>query len=188
MDIHFARSAAGMLEKGKMDEALHLCEEGVATFPWYATGHLILGKVYDSMHRPQEGLLAYRKALAILPDVPHLQGLVRDAEHATEGGFEAFAQEQEKRLAGTKGSLTVDQFLRDEATPLPVPDQPVSSERRTRIVTPTLAEIYASQGEFKEAIDAYQTLAERKPEQELRFRERIKQLQELARKREEGTA
>ena len=38
----------------------------------------------------------------------------------------------------------------------------------------------------RKTIDAYKTLAEHRPEQETRFRERIKQLQELARQRGEG--
>jgi tetratricopeptide (TPR) repeat protein len=49
-------------------------------------------------------------------------------------------------------------------------------------VTPTLAEIYAKQGWFDDAIKAYKTLARNKPAEKERFEKRITELEELKKK------
>ncbi len=50
-----------------------------------------------------------------------------------------------------------------------------------RIVTPTLAEIYADQGEYSEAIKAYKRLLEQRPGEAERYGKRLSELEELAR-------
>jgi len=49
-------------------------------------------------------------------------------------------------------------------------------------VTPTLAEIYAKQGWFDDAIKAYKTLARTKPAEKERYEKRITELEELKKK------
>jgi hypothetical protein len=46
-------------------------------------------------------------------------------------------------------------------------------------VTPTLAEIYAKQGWYDDAIKAYKTLALNKPEEREKYEQRIAELEEL---------
>jgi cytochrome c-type biogenesis protein CcmH/NrfG len=48
-------------------------------------------------------------------------------------------------------------------------------------VTATLAEIYASQGEYNEAIEAYRTLAAQRPGSAERYQKRLAELEELRR-------
>jgi len=47
------------------------------------------------------------------------------------------------------------------------------------IVSPTLAEIYASQGRYREAIEAYNRLAQQRPADAGRYRERLAELEKL---------
>jgi hypothetical protein len=49
-------------------------------------------------------------------------------------------------------------------------------------VTPTLAEIYAKQGWFDDAIKAYRTLAKTKPAEREKYEERIAELEEEKKK------
>lgn len=42
----FARVADGLLERGQVDEAIRICEEGIRKHPYYVTGHMVLGKCY----------------------------------------------------------------------------------------------------------------------------------------------
>lgn len=178
MQTRWAESAAAQLDQGGYDEALRGCLEGTRAFPWYATGHLLLGRALQALRREHESLLAFRAALVLLPDNPMLQKLVRDAEYSVEAEFAAFRLEQQRRLEGRGDTQPLGEFLGGTA---PAEDQPPAREP---FVTPTLAEIYASQGEYGEAINTYKTLAQHRPEQENRFGERIKQLQEMARQRE----
>ena len=71
---------------------------------------------------------------------------------------------------------------------IPVPDAPPSQEgpregpvAHARFVTATLAEIYASQGEYDEAIEAYRTLAAQRPGSAERYQKRLAELEELKR-------
>jgi tetratricopeptide (TPR) repeat protein len=57
----------------------------------------------------------------------------------------------------------------------------VAEESSGRFVTATLAEIYASQGEYHEAIEAYKKLAERRPGSAERYQKRLVELEELKR-------
>lgn len=42
----FARVADGLLDRGQLDEAIRICEEGIRKHPYYVTGHMVLGKCY----------------------------------------------------------------------------------------------------------------------------------------------
>jgi tetratricopeptide (TPR) repeat protein len=68
------------LHEGYIQRATELCLAGTAKFPNYATGFLILGKCNDTAGNAAESLIAYRRALTLLPDQPTLQELVRHAE------------------------------------------------------------------------------------------------------------
>jgi len=65
-------------------------------------------------------------------------------------------------------------------------ETPTTSEQDTPagmgFVTPTLAEIYAKQGWFDDAIKAYRTLARNKPAEKDRYEKRIAELEELKKK------
>lgn len=61
--------------------------------------------------------------------------------------------------------------------PEPKTSQAVSSPLDSTVITPTLAEIYASQGEYGAAIQAYEILLLAKPGERERFEKRIKELQ-----------
>ena len=55
-----------------------------------------------------------------------------------------------------------------------------------RFVTATLAEIYASQGEYSEAIEAYRTLAAQRPGSAERYQKRLAELEELKNRTDQG--
>ena len=201
----FARVAASHLQQGRTLEAMELCNRGLQTHPQYAAGHLILGRCYEAVGRSIEALLEYRRALKILPDNPTLQKLMHAIEQREKESFAAFAEERAKRLQTRKDTLTVDEYVADESAekestvefllkrlqatkhPQPASEQGVQKpgeEKRPgrsagSIVTPTLAEIYASQGEYDEAVSAYRTLIGQRPEGTERYERRIAQLEQL---------
>ena len=68
---------------------------------------------------------------------------------------------------------------------IPVSSQPDTEESTSSIqaiVSPTMAEIYASQQKFDAAIVAYEVLRTRQPEQSATFTRRIEELREQQRK------
>ncbi|MCX6138024.1 MAG: tetratricopeptide repeat protein [Ignavibacteriales bacterium] len=80
------------------------------------------------------------------------------------------------------GALATQLENADRITP-PEPVTPMRPDEamtfESNIVTPTLAEIYASQGEYGAAIQAYEILMLSKPEDRERFERRIQELYQL---------
>ena len=202
----FARLASCYLETGKVQKAIEVCLAGLAKFPQYATGRLVLGKCYEAQGRNIEAMLEYRRVLKAVPDNPTVQALLKSVEQREQEAFKVFAEERTRRLKERKDSLTFEKYVAENSSekestvdfllkrlqeakthPQPATGRPASEEQpaappgANKIVTATLAEIYANQGEYKEAIEAYKKLAERRPKEAERYERRIAQLEELAR-------
>jgi tetratricopeptide (TPR) repeat protein len=202
----FARRAAAHLAEARVEDALQACCEGTQMFHQYATGFLMMGKCFDVLGRHEEALLAYRRALSVLPDSLTLAGLAHDAEMHARESFDAFAAERGAVLAARKGTITFDTYAAQTAPdqnntvefllkqlqgagritpPPPGPSQQndlsPGASTKGRIVTATLAEIYANQGEYGAAIEAYRRLAEQRPSDAELYARRIQELTELAR-------
>jgi len=208
----FARMAADLMESGDIKEALRICVEGTRVFPRYTTGRLVLGKCYEGLGSHVEAMLEYRRVLEVFPDNPLVKDLMLRADQREQQGFEAFASEWQARLQGRKDRLTFEEYIgapnagsdqsmeriiqQLEGAPrrIPVTDAPPTQEGMqeapaspARFVTATLAEIYASQGEYDEAIEAYRTLAAQRPGSAERYQKRLTELEEL-KKMQQGPA
>ena len=106
--------------------------------------------------------------------------------------------QQHSANAGTEKLVSLDEYLDQAAeptgldslatqlenaghlvpeTPEPSPSQEESTPLDSIVITPTLAEIYASQGEYGAAIQAYEILIYSKPNERERFEKRISELQ-----------
>lgn len=201
----FARLASFYLTEGKAEQAIQICVQGLKKFPEYATGHLILGRAYEAVGRNVEAMLEYRKVLRALPDNPIVNELLRKVEQREQEAFRAFSEERARQLQERRNQLSLDQYLAEETKPAegtveflldrlraaavsPSPEDHQKEKEESpepaaapRIVTATLAEIYASQGEYREAIAAYRKLLEQHPSEVERFEKRIAQLEEMSR-------
>ncbi len=104
------------------------------------------------------------------------------------------AQDRIQELANTLQNVGKITPISTQPTPPPTPvinfaqkETTTASEQDTPagmgFVTPTLAEIYAKQGWFDDAIKAYRTLARNKPADRERFEKRITELEALKAKK-----
>lgn len=81
-----------------------------------------------------------------------------------------------QRLQNVERIVPQEQY----AAPAPPPAQEETEEAfDSNMVTPTLAEIYASQGEFTAAIQAYEILMFTQPGKTAEYQQRVKELQKL---------
>ena len=204
----FARLASYYLTEGKVDRAVELCVEGLKQFPQYPAAHLVLGKAYETQGRHVEAMLEYRKVQRAVPDNPAVSELLRRVELHEQDAFRVFAEEREPKLKQRRNTVSFERYAAEEPDPgsdaadfllerlraaevpsheAPLRKEQPSSEPRVdpatgpKIVTATLAEIYASQGEYQAAITAYRKLREQHPEDAGRYERRIAQLEEQAR-------
>jgi tetratricopeptide (TPR) repeat protein len=175
-------------------------------YPRYVTGNLILAKSYEALGRRIEAALEYARVLEVLPDNQMVSDVVRQLERQEQVAFEAFIQRRQKELATVGGSVSFEQYNVSEERPeessvdflikqlqevrRSTPQSPgeqaeeaevADGEAAAKIVTETLAEIYASQNEFEEAIKAYRKLLELRPEEAARYEKRLAELEEQAR-------
>ncbi len=116
-----------------------------------------------------ENTLSLDEYLSGSPAVP--QADQQEPPSTAEGSIEDLA---EKLQTAKKITPVINLSTR---TPMPVSeaDTPAS----TGFVTPTLAEIYAKQGWYDDAIKAYRTLCINKPAEKERFEKRIEELEEM---------
>lgn len=84
-------------------------------------------------------------------------------------------EEIAEKLREAKRITPVINLSEKSTTPLSELETPAG----TGFVTPTLAEIYAKQGWFDDAIKAYKTLAANKPSERDKFEKRIQELEEM---------
>jgi Tfp pilus assembly protein PilF len=66
----FARLADLYLRRGRVLNALSLCEKGCERFPWYPTGYLILSQCYEARGALEAARRAMGKALLLDPENP----------------------------------------------------------------------------------------------------------------------
>jgi thioredoxin-like negative regulator of GroEL len=85
-----------------------------------------------------------------------------------------------RQLSHVKLRPDVAPVERAEGTAAPEGVQEHASEdAAVPIVSATLAEIYAGQGRYREAMEAYSRLAQQRPAEAGRYRERIAELEKL---------
>jgi tetratricopeptide (TPR) repeat protein len=198
----FARRAVERLAAGNTTEAVRLCVEGMAKYPWYATGAYVLGMCYERLGRRAEAVIEFRRACGLAPDASVVREALGRAERREQEAFEEFAGKQIDTLSRSPGLLGFEEYLageggaaensaeflrkqaeaaRHEETQSGAGSEaPGLSSSSPRIVTVTLAEIYAAQGEYGEAVKAYRTLLEWRPEDAEGFQRRIRELEALA--------
>jgi tetratricopeptide (TPR) repeat protein len=150
-----SRLASLYLREGRFDEARVLCEAVVARYPDYATAHLVLGQCYLSLQRTSDARKEFSEALSLQPQCELARTLLRQISATTAADV---GLEEEAAGNWMQGS---------------------SSQSVEEIVTPTLAEIYAAQGAYQEAIRTYKLLMFRKPQERGRFEQRIRELEEI---------
>jgi tetratricopeptide (TPR) repeat protein len=204
----FARLASYYLLEGKVDRTVEVLLEGLRHYPHYPAAHLVLGKAYEAQGRHVEAMLEYRKAQRAVPDNPTVVELLSKVELREQDAFRAFAEERERKLKERRNTIAFERYATDEpdpsagaadfvlerlraaqAPPSPPParkermpeHRPADPSSGPKIVTATLAEIYASQGEYQAAIAAYQRLRQQHPDEAGRYDRRIAQLEESAR-------
>jgi tetratricopeptide (TPR) repeat protein len=196
----FARDASHYLQDADFQRALELCLSGTKAFPSYSTGFLVLGKCYEAIGRTAESLAAYRKALAVLPDNLMLQSLIRRAEEAERKELkqptEVKTDQHEAQAVTSSAPQTHEPSTEESAIEylakrlqdvkriqpkVTEGEERVSQEgyRSLKFVTATMAEIYVGQGEYTEAIAAYQELIRQHPEQASTYEKRRDEIRQL---------
>ncbi len=183
----FTRYATGSLILGKCYEALGQNEEALAEFrrvltfiPDSTTVQGFAARVAERERQAYEQFTGtVEKDLGSRKDSMTFEEFVTGTPPPPTSTVEFLIKQlQQAPKIPRPNVMPVTPITHDEPPPAAEPEAETTEPPPT-IVTETLAEIYASQGQYKEAIQAYTTLSAQKPDDAPRFAERIAQLQEL---------
>jgi tetratricopeptide (TPR) repeat protein len=174
IEPRFAERASGLLDRGDVPAALSLLLAGMKQYPAYATAHVLLGQCYERLGKVQDAAQQFTQARRILPGLTGI-GAASQPAADSENGVDFML----RQLPHVK--IRPDAAMQLETgTPAPTgTDDGAGSEPTAPIVSVTLAEIYAEQGRYREAAEAYSRLAQQRPAEAGRYRERLAELERL---------
>jgi hypothetical protein len=90
----FARLASCYLQAGRASEALRLCDDGLALYPFYTTAHLVKGKALVELGMMAEAKHEYEVVHELLPTNVTLAKLAASIESGSPMGFSVPAVEE----------------------------------------------------------------------------------------------
>ncbi len=151
-DVELMKILAEAYENaGFLGQAEDTLQRACSTLDYFSVLFKDLGKLYATRNRKEEARICIKKYLSHHPEDP-------DATELLE-----FLQK------------------REEVCPPPEVEAPASQEtpRLQDLATPTLAEIYFNQGQIQDAIEIYETVLERHPD-DLEAARRLEELRTMA--------
>ena len=115
----FARLASLYLQAGRASDALRVCDDGLAIYPFYSTAHLVKGKALVDLGMMAEAKHEYVVVHELLPTNETLARLVSSINmgFSVELGV-APADEVALEPEATAASLAVEEAVAEEAQPL----------------------------------------------------------------------
>jgi len=187
----FAVRVTELLARGEIAAALSLCLGGTKKYPEYATGYLLLGRCYEKLGRPLEAVTQFQRVDWLVPRLECVAEALRRLSGGDATPGPAATAQGETSIDFMLRQLQMAKPRRGIATPAatpeedrtPAPETPPEQSKREgsapHFMTVTLAEIYAQQGEYRAAVEAYRTLIQQRPDDAGRFRERLEALEKL---------
>ena len=204
----FARLAERLLRNGEITRAISLCERGLIHFPDYSTAHLIQARCLAALNDHQAALRSLDRVIRAYPGNVILREMEADWKGPAGTGpvspsttGEAIAPIVEESgppddtpappVPGAPG-ITPSVIPAGIVGQMPAetgrtPFSPGNDKSLTgfivenKIVSRTLAEIYASQGAIGEAVATYRLLVAGVPDKREMYEERLKELEERLR-------
>ncbi len=211
MAIFEIKRAVKFMREGEVEEALPLLEEVTAQMPRYVTAHVLLARMYEAADRTGDALRTWEHAQFLLPNSPTilsgLRRVLRDyqppasddsaSEEADQTSVQTAPQPPET-LASTQAAAEMeaagqdlDRLINDLETAriVPRPDvddipEPDLEDDIDDVVSETLARIYTSQGQFREAARVYEKLAELQPDRADEFGKKADEMHAKAEQQE----
>ena len=200
----FARVAENEIEKNNIDEAIKILNDGLQNYPDFSVAYFLLSKAHtikgnygqalrfvkkgsELIHSPKT-FDYYLREIDAVKKQRQLFNVSRWADTANER-FSNFAPAQINNTENNKPALSIEETLNKLTAEIEGASQTIKeakekiSDTRVKtnpnndfIVSETLAKIYVTQGEFKEAISVYKKLKQKNPGKETYFNTKIEEL------------
>jgi tetratricopeptide (TPR) repeat protein len=177
----FVRVASEEIDKNNVERAIDILNDGLLIYPDYPVAHILMGKALMLQGKYKESLDSFRKGSDLvnshkvydhyLSEVENIKKQRALFETAREPGF----------ITGDNDSRDKKLNLEDEITSFDAmteqkPHTAVSASSGDSIVSETLANIYITQGELKEALSIFERLLNKNPRKRDYYLQKIKEI------------
>jgi tetratricopeptide (TPR) repeat protein len=189
----FVHIAHWEMENNNPGRAIEILNEGIEEFPDYPTAYFLLGKALVLAGEPGNALNAVKKGSEIINSVKtydyYLRRIELNEEAEPDEKVRTF-NETDDGITFSKpaGSGSIDERLEELAKEIsdakipaagnqPAGDYSISGfSDDSMIVSETLAKIYLSQGEYKEAIEVFEKLKKKNPDKADYYSDKIAEI------------
>lgn len=190
----FVRKAGFELKKKNIDEAIDILSKGLKSFSGYAAPYFLLGKALALKGNYSEAIEQIKKGSDIisskrtydyyLDEIENIKNrksikFTEPEELAEEEELPDKEKKEKEEIKFLPKDEEIEQLVKEispEKTPTEKKPQKLSG--KNIIVSETLAKIYVSQGEYKEALEIYGLLKEKHPDKVDYYSKRIEELKD----------
>ncbi len=168
--ILFASKASRLMKDNKTKQALNLCEAGVRKFPFYASGHYVLGLCYEEVDKKEDARHEFERTLVY--DPAHLKAMRKISSFYQETGLQQMAYEWlvkealynplDKELISTLKEKNIYTLL----SPVQEEENSVETDTTDDVVAETgpVDELLAEEKSDTESVDATDSITEQEAE------------------------
>jgi tetratricopeptide (TPR) repeat protein len=175
--------AGGEIEKNNTERAVEILNDGLSVYPDYPVAHILMGKALMLLGKYKESLDSYRKASELVNSHEVYEHYVHEVEtlkkqrilfeKSLKPGFldEIEAGDRIDKKISLEKELSSFDSLTDQKI-----SHAASGIGGDSIVSETLANIYITQGEFREALSVFERLLNKNPRKSEYYLQKIKEL------------
>ena len=192
----FVRKADYTLEENDLEEAIQILTKGLKNYPNYAAPYLLLGKAYALKGDYTLAIENIKKGSELIPSEKTFDYYLNEIENIKNRislGFSSYTyseihniqeeteREGEYEIKSFPKDMEIEELVKEIAPETGIQKEgekiePEKSFGKNIIVSETLAKIYTSQGEYKEAIEIYNLLKEKHPEKVDYYSQKIEEI------------
>ncbi|MCX8010418.1 MAG: tetratricopeptide repeat protein [Ignavibacteria bacterium] len=191
----FARFADLLAQKGKLDEAIKICENGINVHKFYVSAYIVLARLYFHKEDYDSALTVLNKVFKLSPDCLSAiklkeKILLKKKEQNKESSIgKQDVLDNSLNRSHLNFRNDVEEILEklNSAESLIIKADPnfdkfyKSEELKSEIASETLYRIYYEQGLYQKAIEVLQKLCERFPEKADMYKHKINSIEQRLR-------
>jgi len=167
----FAPLAEAYRRDGSLDEAYSVCSKGLEKNPDYSNGHLVLGRIYQGQTKLDNAVFEFKKVLEFDPENLMAHSLLGSL-FMQKSDFKAAIDEYQAILTLTPDDdetqkllkVAIEKAANVSQTEPSIKESAVEKESiSASMASITMAELYLKQGHLDKAIETYDELLKKEP-------------------------
>lgn len=179
----FVRVANGEIEKNNPEKAVEILNDGLAIYPNYPVAYILLGKALMLTGKYRESLDSFRKGSELINSPRVFEFYLQEVENlkkqrvlfetSHKPGFISDGDKEkikDRKISLEKEISSFDSMNDNKSAPS------TTGSGGDSIVSETLANIYITQGELREALSIYERLLNKNPQKKDYYLQKISEL------------